>query len=385
MKVFWELVFFILVWNYMTNASAFKVAIDPNGEVNAEVSSDDMILIWEHSCLKHMEAGNLRRAREVKSVIDWQKTRDDNRGVIIESKWDYAEFTKKLEEAKIAKEKMGDKWACNPPPERFKLKTLHIGRYKTQSLPETFLANSRNKIDIEASAEAVDFCQKCRIDWEVIFPGQEKQPAQFQNLPQIKYFHDLLEAPQGNRGDSFRALITTTLFGEEGKLDEMQYEIKQNEQDQLRQEYVDMEKKNVPIRKDLIDTLSPLDWGVNFPMNQFNASKKVGSGHYQYILCKVMEKWDQLKKKVRLSLKINSGYRNPYKNATVHGSAQESQHIYGTAIDINLEDFDRNGTIDDQDRNLVVKAAKNFGGCIEPEDEVGRIHVDWRGVCPERW
>ena len=83
---------------------------------------------------------------------------------------------------------------------------------------------------------------------------------------------------------------------------------------------------------------------------------------------------------------INSGYRNPYKNAHIPGSSKESQHIYGYAADIGVRDFNNDGVTNKDDWDILAEAAKSNGACIEPYRYTGTwVHMDWRGSCPESW
>lgn len=75
---------------------------------------------------------------------------------------------------------------------------------------------------------------------------------------------------------------------------------------------------------------------------------------------------------------LNSGYRNPARNARIPGAAPQSQHMYGTAADIasNQNTF--------QPLRIAGLAA---GACCEPLaiSGYGHVHVDWRGACPQGW
>ena len=82
---------------------------------------------------------------------------------------------------------------------------------------------------------------------------------------------------------------------------------------------------------------------------------------------------------------VTSGYRCPIHNAAIGGAA-ESQHIYGTAADIAVRDWDGNGATDvdndgiDDDwetlRDAAIAAGATF---VEPFVLTGTwVHMDWR-------
>lgn len=142
------------------------------------IPNDKLILIWEHSCIKHLLKGEIQRAREVKETIEWQRTNkkgldfmDDSQGRDIE------EYQRHYREAIAAKEKMGSQWICDPPVSRFELTQLNVGRdISTDSLPpESFLTEKGDKVLIEATARILDACEACRIDWFFSFPNHEKE------------------------------------------------------------------------------------------------------------------------------------------------------------------------------------------------------------------
>lgn len=163
----------------------------------------------------------------------------------------------------------------------------------------------------------------------------------------------------------------------------MEYEIVQDERDQLRQEYVDMGKKTTPKREELTDQGDT----PHFAVSEFNSSERVGGGKYEYILNKILAKLEQVRSKAgHIPMTINSGFRNPYKHHIKLGlKTKESPHLYGMATDIRLMDFNQDGKVDDWDRNLLAKAAKALGSCVEPKDNRGRVHIDWRVPCPAGW
>jgi len=37
------------------------------------LTTEEITLIWEHTCMKHLERGEWHQARQNKKVIDWQR------------------------------------------------------------------------------------------------------------------------------------------------------------------------------------------------------------------------------------------------------------------------------------------------------------------------
>jgi hypothetical protein len=77
-------------------------------------------------------------------------------------------------------------------------------------------------------------------------------------------------------------------------------------------------------------------------------------------------------------IRINSAYRNPARNAKLPGSARNSRHLYGDAVDI---------ASDESTWEHFRAIGIGLGGCVEPVDlsGTGHVHVDWRGRCPAGW
>jgi hypothetical protein len=77
-------------------------------------------------------------------------------------------------------------------------------------------------------------------------------------------------------------------------------------------------------------------------------------------------------------LTINSGYRNPFHNAKITGSATDSRHLHGDAVDFRSEQANWDS---------IREAGKKAAACSEPQmlSGWGHVHLDWRGDCPPNW
>lgn len=88
------------------------------------IPTSEILEIWEHSCIKHMQANNNKRAGEVLSVMNWQCANKQyfNLGSATKLK----EFNSRLASARSSKQSHlkteNTKWLCNPRRSMIKLK-----------------------------------------------------------------------------------------------------------------------------------------------------------------------------------------------------------------------------------------------------------------------
>ncbi len=87
------------------------------------------------------------------------------------------------------------------------------------------------------------------------------------------------------------------------------------------------------------------------------------------------------------ALIINSGYRSPNHNKSA-GGAPMSQHLFGKAIDLKIGDINQDGTVNQEDKQIVYKILNtdiiaNKGGLgFYPTTQI--VHMDVRGI-NARW
>ncbi|MBF0287770.1 MAG: DUF882 domain-containing protein [SAR324 cluster bacterium] len=83
---------------------------------------------------------------------------------------------------------------------------------------------------------------------------------------------------------------------------------------------------------------------------------------------------------------INSGYRNPKHNLLNLSppGASNSQHMYGTAVDMKTIDMDGDGDIDTNDARQMTLDATDKGAAFvsTPDSYPTHVHADWRTVRP---
>ena len=87
------------------------------------------------------------------------------------------------------------------------------------------------------------------------------------------------------------------------------------------------------------------------------------------------------------AFRIKSGFRHPYYNELV-GGAKSSWHIRGAAIDISVQDIDKNGRINSKDKKIVIDILENkvigYQGGIGCYPKTRIVHFDVRGY-KARW
>lgn len=412
----------------ISNVVAMEVV---NNELR--IPTSEITLIWEHYCMKHMAHGEWHLARLNQKAIEFQKTRE-YWGAETDA---LSHFQEKLKEARAAKEISAGSWGCNPSKAKLAFVQLNVGQIDKTQISESFISNTNHSLEARAAVLVDSDCKEPKLEWEmsaqkygiqhrineanltaadgnkgITIPSSglsddetvfgctgdpkilgsihcgyivyEVNVDSFNLMSTLERTLAIPEALHGDRGDNFKVDVGAKLFCDGVLSDKVSVGVVQDEKDQLRQEYVDMEKKIIPKWEELIDKGDT----AHFSVSQFNASQKVGGGEYKYILCKVLDKLEKVRSKAgNIPMTINSGFRNPYKHHVKLGlKTKESPHLYGMAADISLDDFNGDKKIDETDRVLINTPAKVLGACIEPANKTKTwIHLDWRGTCPPGW
>lgn len=366
-----------------------------------------------------------------KAIIEWQSA---NKSGLSSSPENLAHYKQKLEEAKIAQEKSGDSWGCNPHEAKLALARLIIGQDDQQQVAQSFLSNTPASVNISATSSLISpDCEKPQLKWEISIPkykikrsGHVELTAKDESvsIPEpvtsglsddetivyvdmskpetweiksptyslqqhssnhtgtIKQSLAIPEAPHGDRGSDFAVNLDFELLCNNSLADRLITVINHDDKDQLRQEYVDMKKAEVPKREDL----KPNIISRHFTSEKFNSSENVSGNKYENILCKILLQLENVRDRANgAKMIINSGFRNPYKQAKV-SKAKESMHMYGLAADIARGDFNGDGKHDNKDWDIMAQAAKQAGACVEPIKRAPTwIHMDWRSDCPIGW
>jgi hypothetical protein len=165
----------------------------------------------------------------------------------------------------------------------------------------------------------------------------------------------------------------------------------QDEIDQIRQEYIDLERRDLPARSEFLDAAGfAARYGRRYPWLRFedlNWSVDRTTGlRYSYALIRpeLVEGLDRVRR-LYGSLAINSGYRNPVRQVEVHAPVRESLHQYGYAADLAVTPGAGRGFPNEVDwRRLAEIACRARAKWVEPLADSGangpecHVHLDYR-------
>ena len=182
---------------------------------------------------------------------------------------------------------------------------------------------------------------------------------------------------RGNTKLAFKIKFTANT--EDGQKVEVVLPLKQDDKDQIRQEYVDLNRP-IPERDDSKWTdENTYDFGHYEQMLDDGLA-----GHFQNWVDKMNELYRKGKDALTIGdFTLTSGYRNPHHNHHHAGSTGLSSHMYGYALDVNGRDIDG---ITGADQQKMVDAAEAEGArwYQRYEDET-HVHADWAPDAPVRW
>ena len=213
------------------------------------------------------------------------------------------------------------------------------------------------------------------VNWTIEdWPDDDVESGDPDDPPQgpsgIFTIEDLPVAPDG-RGGPLKYLVAARLEIE-GSVITKEDSIKQDELDQCRQEYIDLNKHFLPGREEFVNEGTYVDPG-HFPFSEIN------TGDYSWAIFTIAQHLENIRNAIgSQNMPVNSGYRNPVHNANI-GGATESRHIYGDAVDIALRDYNNDGKVDREDWVYMRNAAYTEGATyIEPFYLTPTwIHMDW--------
>ncbi len=143
----------------------------------------------------------------------------------------------------------------------------------------------------------------------------------------------------------------------------------------LIREYVDMDKAFVPQKEHFINENTYVN-PKNFAWHEIRS--KYAKPVYRWALFSVSRHLQNIRSKIKRSMIITSGYRNPRHNSAV-GGASESSHMYGTAADVHTPDFDGNGRVNKKDKRILEYHANLEGAdYVDTSYRTTHVHMDWR-------
>lgn len=286
------------------------------------------------------------------------------------------------------------------------IRELRIGRDggtpAAGDAPHSFVTDSARELTVSARAVVRGGgvpVGNLAVRWEVTPPDGFSAPAGgFPEGPELRV---VLRRPAGNPsalGDPLRLSVRARVsgFGEgAGKVAEVV--ARQDLRDRLRQEYVDLGRRYVPQRAELLDRDTYVRlYGKKYPavtFEELNFSRQPGSRErYPYIMVseQLLETLQRTEREYGRPLVYGSAYRNPWWQTIVHGSVAESHHQYGRAADLHVPinsspPRDGRAIANERDWLYLAAAALRGGGVwIEPmlscnPNTAGcHVHVDVR-------
>ncbi|MBM3458439.1 MAG: hypothetical protein FJX77_07915 [Armatimonadetes bacterium] len=288
-----------------------------------------------------------------------------------------------------------------------KLVALRAGREPhTWSLPgrvcRSFVTDKSEQVAVTAEARIPGSPQlEADLVWEVIPPEGFAPPET--PLPSGPTLQTTLTRSGGNpegRGAPLRVTLRASVAGQPG-IRPLEWVLKQDLLDRLRQEYVDLERSVVPERREFLDEAAfRRRYGKKYPAVSFadlNWSwqpASAGGGEavrYPFILAdEALVRTVHGIRGTYGPVTVSSGYRNPVRQLVVHGSVGESHHQYGRAADLQVAPDSapphtgRKIAIGQDWLRLAAAALRAGGSWIEPmvachvNTDGCHVHVDVR-------
>ncbi len=181
--------------------------------------------------------------------------------------------------------------------------------------------------------------------------------------------YEIALRPKKVSGSRARALKYTILASAGDRKTKLLLE--QDPIDTIRQQYIDMAKKRTPSRKEFITSGRSRKGFFRFE----EIRSRDGA---PWAVFTALDHLDEWRENYGGPLKVNRGFSTPRHNAKIQGAAKNSQHLYGTAADIDSDESDWHAKRD---------AAREAGACLEPLSisGYGHVHGDWREQCPPGW
>lgn len=152
---------------------------------------------------------------------------------------------------------------------------------------------------------------------------------------------------------------------------ETKFVLEQDRIDTIRQQYLDLNKRRMPARGEFLS-------GGKSKRGYFRFAEIQSRDRAPWAVFTALDRLDEWRENYGGPLKVNRGYSTPRHNAKIKGAARNSQHLYGTAADVDSDPSDWHAKRD---------AARDAGACLEPLaiSGYGHVHGDWREQCPPGW
>lgn len=282
--------------------------------------------------------------------------------------------------------------------------SLSVGRDGPSSIRKgfggSFLTDSAQTLQVQAEARVPgDEALTRSLRWEITPPARFAVPAgALLTGPKLDVRLVRLGGNPKGTGAPLR-LTVKAIPATEGAAVPASVFLAQDDRDRLRQEYVDLDRSEIPSREDLIDEgefyrrFGRKYREVRF--DELNSSLNPATGA-KYPAIPITE---QLVRTIHAASKeygrpvqITSCFRNPVRQEAVHAGVEESHHQYGRAVDLYVAPrsvLEGKPVASEQDWLRLASAALRAGGTwIEPMEDCGvnttacHVHVDVRDSGP---
>ncbi len=208
----------------------------------------------------------------------------------------------------------------------------------------SFVTNSPTELEVMAVARVPGRpTLEQEVEWTIQPPAGFEVPGDATLRGARLYVR--LKRPGGNpsgAGDPLSLSVTARVKDGESTL-EAGRTLTQDLRDRLRQEYVDLTRRYVPTRAELLDEVQfRRRYAKKYPAVQFselNFSRRPGTqDRYPYVMVseRLIATLQKTEKLFGRPLIFGSGFRNPTWQVVVHGSVEESHHQYGRAADLHV-------------------------------------------------
>jgi hypothetical protein len=284
---------------------------------------------------------------------------------------------------------------------------LEIVEVITQ-LPDSSFTSQTGENTIRLRAEVGDPAMAGRVKWEVV-----DDPADGVQSPRVSAPDGLSTSftvgqpanPRnrwpathpGELADKAMAYVIRAYYVTDGgdTIWSAPVNLRQHEKDVLRQEYLDFRKATVPERAELgvFSTTHFSATELNFgDYTVFPAAQRMRTGIESFrtlVGAYLVDAGYSFN-----GLTVTSSFRNPVHHHVHSGlRTQESQHLYGNAMDVRIWDLGPSRTEVFEEMKSIAKDP-TVDACYEPEHvvraasptrDLSHFHIDFRAACPAGW
>ncbi|MFH0774027.1 MAG: fibronectin type III domain-containing protein [bacterium] len=228
--------------------------------------------------------------------------------------------------------------------------------------------------------DSLDATYNSQIEWEIddnpgdgINSGNPLDPERGNNV----YLTATPTTAPNGRGAPLSYRIRASLTINNATYTSVGTYTRQDERDQIRQEYIDMNKNRTPNRPEFVNAQTYVNPG-HFAFNEININQQ-----YTWAIFTIAQHLENIRNVLITVpgsdlMPVNSGYRNPIRNASVPGPALNSWHIYGRAADIANQDWNNDGRVDIADQRKMETFVLAEGGQVEPFNLTRTwVHMNW--------